>query len=217
MTIRVHILDAGNAFGRRRGMIAAAIGRATRYVHERCALADVDLVVQPMDFGTRQAPIDAFTMGPHNIHVGLERSSLSDDELEPELVRTVVHELHHALRWRRVNRWTVGEAVVMEGLAILADQGVAGPAENLDRPMSDVHGALEYLRAHQGEPLQDHRRWLYTSEPDQPGAAERVYATGRHLMQASLRRLHESPWNAASRPGDELLAIGFRQLQWAAE
>ncbi|UWQ20930.1 DUF2268 domain-containing putative Zn-dependent protease [Jannaschia sp. W003] len=171
-------------------------------------LSDVDLIVHPTDFGRDQFPIAAFTMGPNNIHIGIERSQLSSEELESELLRTTVHELHHALRWRYVSRWTVGEAVILEGLALVADHAVGGPQEGVDRPLSDIAEAMEYVTSHRDEKLENHRNWLYTSEPSQPGGIARVYTVGLLMMRNAILELGGDSWNAAKLPAPRLLDAG---------
>lgn len=205
MTIRTQILDAGGFFRRRRSLIGRTVEDAVRHVEARSALSNVDLIVHPLDHGRDQFAIAAFTMGPHNIHIGIERSQLSSEDLDLDLFRTTVHELHHSLRWRAVTRWTVGEAVILEGLAVLADHAAAGPQDEVDRPLSDVRTALDYVLAHRGDSLEKHRNWLYTSEPEQPGAVPRIYSVGLLMMRAALFEIGGDPWSAASRKADDLL------------
>ena len=213
MTIRTHILDAGALFGRARPRVARTIERAVTYVQRRSKMQDVDLVVQPTDFGEGRMPVEAFCMSGHNVHIGVERAALRTEELEEDLYRVVVHELHHALRWRHVRTWTVGEGIVLEGLALLADQAAAGPQDVTQRPMKDVIGAIDYIGTHRDAPIRRHQRWLYSPEPEQPGAGDRVYTAGHRVMRAALQGLHISPWTAARRPGDVLLDAGLARLR----
>ena len=205
MSIRVQILDAGGFFRRRLPLVRRAVQQAVAHVESVSDLSDVDLVVNPTDFGRDQFSIAAFTMGPHNIHIGVERSQLSSDDLETDLFRTTVHELHHAARWREIGKWTVGEALILEGLALVADHAAAGPQDLTDRPLEDVGGALDYMVANRREKLEAHRSWLYTSEPTQPGAIPRVYTVGFLLMDAATRRLGLTAWEAAKLDAETLL------------
>ncbi|MBM2577355.1 hypothetical protein JQC91_13685 [Jannaschia sp. Os4] len=213
MTIRTHILDAGGLFGRRLPKVNRTVDAAVTYVCKRSRLTNVDLVVQPTDFGRDRMAVDAFCMSGHSVHVGIEREALTSDDWEDDLYRAVVHELHHALRWRHVRRWTVGEALVLEGLALLADQAAAGPQDVTQRPMEDYDGALDYIHVHRDAPIHGHQRWLYSPEPEQPGAGHRIYTAGHHLMRAALRDLHITPWTAARRTGSELLDAGLSRLR----
>ena len=213
MTIRLHYFDAGNAFGDRLAEIRDALGEAKAHVEERSALREVDVVVQPLDFGHDQFPISAFTAGPHNVHIGIERSQIDSDQLEPDLFRTAVHELHHALRWRHSGpSWSVCEVIVLEGLAILADHAAAGPDGQTDRPLDDPGAALARLQEIRQEPVEGHRRWLYSPEDSQPGGPERVYSLGSMVMRAALGSLDLDPWQAGERSAEDLVAEGLSAL-----
>ncbi|WP_308916950.1 DUF2268 domain-containing putative Zn-dependent protease [Jannaschia sp. LMIT008] len=209
MTIRVQILDAGGYFRRRLPLIRRTVADAVAYVEGVSEIRDVDLIVHPTDFGRDQFSIAAFTMGPHNIHIGVERSQLSAEDMDVDLFRTTVHELHHAWRWRHVKRWTVSEAVILEGLALLADHGAVGPQDGVDRPLDDVKKALDYVLAHGSESLTKHRNWLYTSEPEQPGAVARAYTVGMLLMRGALEELKLDPWQAATMEASALIEAGL--------
>ncbi|MEM7489048.1 MAG: DUF2268 domain-containing putative Zn-dependent protease [Pseudomonadota bacterium] len=213
MTIRVHVFDAGGHFGRALPRIRRTIAAAIEHVRASSTLENVDIAVHPADFGSDQFPISAFTTGPHNIHIGIERSQLRSEDLEEELYRSTVHELHHALRWRYLGaRWTVGETVVLEGLALLADHAAAGPEDFTDRPLADPARAISHLKNIQGEQVSHHRAWLYSPEEAQPGAAARVYTLGTLLMTATLQEVDLDPWAAAEHPADDLLDKGFSAL-----
>jgi hypothetical protein len=213
MTIRLVIFDAGGFFARRLPTIRRTLTCAIEHVTAASGLSDVDLVVHPVDFGFDQFPVAAFTMGPHNVHVGIERSQLNSEELEPELFRTTVHELHHAFRWPHVlRRWTVEEIVVLEGLAVLADHMAAGPQDGVDRPLDDPEQALSDLNDIRGDGLSGKRSWLYSSEDAQPGGIARVYTLGHLLMTAATGRLGLDPWSAATRNAAELMDAGYEAL-----
>ncbi|MEM9796976.1 MAG: DUF2268 domain-containing putative Zn-dependent protease [Pseudomonadota bacterium] len=213
MTIRLHILDSGCHFGRRLPLIRRTLEAAIHHVEQRSDLSNVDMAVHPIDFGHDQFPISAFTMGPHNIHIGIERSQLSSEELEPDLYRFTIHELHHALRWRHVAKvWTVAEAVVLEGLAVLADHDAAGPQDLTDRPLSAPEDALATLAVIRGDRLEGQRDWLYSSETAQPGGIGRVYSVGHLVMKSALAALSLDPWQAALHPADALVDAGMHAL-----
>ncbi|MEM8824294.1 MAG: DUF2268 domain-containing putative Zn-dependent protease [Pseudomonadota bacterium] len=213
MTIRLQILDAGGHFRRRRPLIRRIMTEAIDYAVARSDLSNVDLVVHPTDFGADQFPVSAFTMGPHNIHIGIERSQLGSDDLELDIFRAAVHELHHAHRWRFVHRsWTVAEALTLEGLAVLADQQAAGPQDGIDRPLHDPAGALGHVASIRDNPIERHRNWLYQAEATQPGGFARIYTIGNLLLGAALDGLKLDPWQAARLSAADLLDAGGRRL-----
>ncbi|KIT14647.1 DUF2268 domain-containing putative Zn-dependent protease [Jannaschia aquimarina] len=211
MTIRVQFLDPGGLFRRKAPLIRRTVAEAVEYVQSVSDLSDVDVIVHPADHGPDQFLISSFTSNPHHIDLGIERSQLSSEELESELFRVAVHELHHAKRMRAFSRWTVGESVILEGLALLADHVASGPQDEVDRPLANVQEAVDYVLAHRNEPLAGHRNWLYSPEPEQPGAVHRVYTVGHLLMTGALKRLDLNAWEAADLPAEQLLAPGFAE------
>jgi hypothetical protein len=213
--MRLQILDAGGHFGRRLPMIRRTLNRAVSHVADFCDLGDVDVVVHPKDQGPDQWPVEAFTLGPHNIHISIERSQLSGEELEAEVFRCAVHELHHAWRWRHMGRrtWCVGEAIVLEGLAVLADHLAAGPHDATDRPLHDPCLAVRQLEAIMAEPVRRHRVWLHSPEPSQPGGVSRIYSVGRLVMRAATVAEGIDPWVAARRPTRDLMEAGLGALR----
>ena len=97
-----------------------AVTAGIDWVLQRSALSDVDVILYPTDFG-RDWSISAHTAGPHLVVIGVDVALLTSDALYQEVRCCLVHELHHCLRWRHVPRWTVAEAVILEGLAKRAD------------------------------------------------------------------------------------------------
>ena len=211
--IRIRVFDAGRRFGRHDAAIRGVVADAILHVRGRSALSDVDIVIQPLDFGEHEIGVAGVTMGPNNVHIGIEIARLDDEEFDVELLRVAVHELHHALRWRHLmSRWTVAEVVAMEGLAVLADQGAAGGQDDMDRPFDDEAAAMRHVASIAGESLVGHRAWIYTTEPGQPGGAARVYRLGVLLMRAALREGGLDPWSAARLPAADLVAAGLARV-----
>jgi hypothetical protein len=211
--IRVHVFDVRGRFGTGRMALESLLYDAVAHVRARSRLRNVDLVVQPLDGTTGSYPIIGKTFDGNNVHIAVDPSFLDEEDGEAELSRTCVHELHHALRWRHVRRWTVAEAVVLEGLALVADHDAAGPAGVFaDRALRDPNGALDYLARNSEAPAALHDRWLYSSEPEHPGDASRVYKAGKLVVGAALQALDETAWDAVRRPGIELVREGMAAL-----
>jgi hypothetical protein len=215
MTVRLRIFDAGDHFKRRLPLIRRSVTAAIDHAAEHSGLADVDVVVHPKDQGPDQWAVEAFTLGPHNVHIGVERSELSSEELETDLFRCAVHELHHAWRWGLMGRrtWSVGEAIVLEGLAMLADHAAAGPQHDVDRPLDEPCRAMREFAAIRHEPVARHRAWLHSPEPSQPGGVSRLYSVGRVVMRAAILEKGTGPWEAAALPTDDLVETGLGTLR----
>jgi hypothetical protein len=211
--IRVHVFDAGRRFAAHRTLLDAIVEQAVRHVSDQSGLTEVDLVIQPIDGTAGGFPIQASTSDGHSIHIGLDPTFLDDRDVDDELLRTVVHELHHALRWRYVRKWTVAEVVALEGLALAADRAVCRDVVEVDEPPAEeAEKLIAYLAAHGEEAALQHRTWLYSSDPARPGDPGRVYRAGQLLMDAALAALDKTPWQAVRRSGLELVEEGARAL-----
>lgn len=69
--------------------------------------------------------VGGYTYGPHVIIVAIDPDF--PDLSEHHLLSTLVHELHHAMRWRGSGcRGDLGEMMVSEGMAQLFEEEVTG-------------------------------------------------------------------------------------------
>lgn len=203
MSIDVHIFDRGHAFGHARGTIDLTARRAGEDMALRCGLTDVDVAIFPTDWGADQPEANAFTMGPHGVHVGIELAHLPRYDIQSAFYRLMIHELHHCFRWRHVPRWSVSEALALEGLALLADEAMAGPRANAMPAPVDPQAELAVLRKKGHKKMEKHRDWLYA--PDAKGAPFRIYTLGRYVMERALRQLDLDPFEAATHSADRLV------------
>ena len=101
------------------------------------------------------------------------------------LERTIVHELHHALRWRGPGYGrTLGEALVTEGLAgHFAQQLYGGPPEKWETSLDDeaLAQAARDAAAAWDDEAYDHAAWFFGTDP-----AWRGYALGYALVERHL-------------------------------
>lgn len=121
MSWRLHWLEASGDLGPWRDTIAAEVEIARKAVAGVLPIAPLDILVQRLpaavipETGTMgQAYSDTlFSLGLDPDNTNFERS-LRDGDLR----RTVAHEVHHCMRMAGPGYgWTLGEALVSEGLA----------------------------------------------------------------------------------------------------
>ena len=114
-----------------------------------------------------------------------ENSNCTRNLAEP-LERTIVHELHHVLRWRGPGYGrTLGEALVTEGLAgHFAQQLYGNPPEKWEMALDgeDVAQAARDASAAWGDEGYDHAAWFFGTEP-----AWRGYSLGFSLVGQYLK------------------------------
>ncbi|MFI0395020.1 DUF2268 domain-containing putative Zn-dependent protease [Paracoccus jiaweipingae] len=101
------------------------------------------------------------------------------------LERTIVHEVHHALRWRGPGYGrTLGEALVSEGLAgHFAQQLYGGPPEKWETSL-DAEGLAQAARDAErawDDDTYDHAAWFFGASP-----AWRGYVLGYALVERYL-------------------------------
>lgn len=207
MPVALHLLDPGDAFGVAQGAIRDAVQSGIAWVSDRAPVPDIALVVYPTDFG-RDFRFAAHASGPHNAIIGIDCAVLAAPNLSADLRRTTIHELHHCLRWPHVPHWTVGEACILEGLALLADEQARPPDHQQPTyPVADPDKLDRDFATQAPCDMEDARGWLYTCEPGTPDNAPfRIYTAGRRAMVRALARLDMDPWQALALPADILIA-----------
>ncbi|SLN11399.1 hypothetical protein ROJ8625_00258 [Roseivivax jejudonensis] len=188
MTWTIHI---ANASGRLDGLVSAirsAIARAQTQAEAVTEPVDIDLVVQAWPGRVIEhlghagyAPTDdmiQLTLDPTNANCA--------ENLGEPLERTIVHELHHVLRWRGPGYGrTLGEALVTEGLAgHFAQQLYGGPPEKWESSL-DAEGLAEAARdaeAAWDDDAYDHAAWFFGNDPAWRGYALGYALVGRFLL-----------------------------------
>lgn len=171
MTWTLHI---ANATGRLDGLVSpirAAVARAQARAEAVTEAINLDVVIQAwpgrviphlghMGYAPTGDMIQ-LTFDPDNPHCM--------DNLGQSLERTVVHELHHALRWRGPGYGrTLGEALVSEGLAgHFAQQLYGGPPERweISRDTAALAQAARDAEAAWEDATYDHAAWFFGAAP----------------------------------------------------
>ncbi|QFT58946.1 hypothetical protein FIU94_08920 [Sulfitobacter sp. THAF37] len=187
MTWAIHIANASGHLNGLVSPIRKAIERAQSQAEAVSARVDLDVIVQ----------VWPGRVIPHLGHVGYaptgDMIQLTFDPSNPNcahnlgeaLERTVVHEFHHALRWRGPGYGsTLGEALVSEGLAgHFAQQLYGGPPEMWETSLDgqDLSEAARDAAAAWYDDAYDHAGWFFGSDP-----AWRGYGLGFALIRRHL-------------------------------
>ncbi|MCE8457967.1 DUF2268 domain-containing putative Zn-dependent protease [Rhodovulum sulfidophilum] len=187
MTWTIHV---ANASGRLDGLVSpirAAIERAQARAEAVTEPVDLDVVIQAWP-GRVIAHLGHAGYAPTGDMIQLTfdpaNSNCAQNLGEP-LERTIVHELHHALRWRGPGYGrTLGEALVTEGLAgHFAQQLYGGPPEKWESSL-DAEGlaqAASDAAAAWDDEAYDHAAWFFGTAPAWRGYALGYALVGRHL------------------------------------
>lgn len=111
----IHLLNARQKLTRIMPELRTTIREAVALASERASLPDFDVVIRPEPGGG----IPAWGVGGYAPTPGLIEITLDPARFEPPfLTRTLIHEMHHLIRWDGPGYGrSLGEALISEGLA----------------------------------------------------------------------------------------------------
>ncbi|MEL6168646.1 MAG: DUF2268 domain-containing putative Zn-dependent protease [Pseudomonadota bacterium] len=201
MTLRLHIFDRGDTFSAQHDEIRNAIGEAIDFVEDRVKLDNVDVIAFSKEFG---ADPELWTMAasPNTVLLGIDAAGASSDTLHSALKQTTIFHLHQCFRLRRVRTWSVGDALIFEGLAPLAATEAVGEPFRSRISKEAIRDAAN--RIHDASDA--HRKWLYAREKTAHGPAHtRAALIGAALSRDAMERLGLDAWAAARLPTKYIL------------
>jgi len=211
VTIYLHIMDQGGFLAPYSARLKDAGQRAIAVLTQYSDLDAVDVSIQPSDWGPDQPYCQAVATGPNAVQITVERTRIESYDIAKSFFRTLVHELHHCLRWRYVRSWTVTEALILEGLALRADTFASGDTTSHIPKPQDIRNDLEYLALHGSSPITDHRDWLYCGYDGATDLPSRIYTVGDYLMIRALKTLGINPFQAARLSAETLMTAAHAQ------
>ena len=130
---------AGTLGEHHRACAIAALDAALRLASECFEVTDVDVCFYAdADAVIPEWAVGGYTDGPHLVRVAFDPIRVPGHN---EVVSTILHELHHALRWRHTTLDTdLADMLVSEGLAVLFESTLVGASPNYARaPLETRH------------------------------------------------------------------------------
>jgi len=126
--VRLHVANSTGRLDRHLGAISTAFTTSVARAEALLGAAGIDVVVvDAPDDAIPEWGVGGTTPGPHVVVMAIDadRAAVAPAHLE----RTLLHELHHAMRWRRHDLCgDLGDMLVSEGLAQLFEHDVLGSA-----------------------------------------------------------------------------------------
>lgn len=124
--IESHIASASGRLDRHRGIIDAAFESSMKIAQDLLQAEGIDvLFIDSPDEAIPELGVGGYTYSPHVIIVAIDSDFPNLNE--HHLFSTLVHELHHVMRWRVLGlHGDLGEMMVSEGLAQLFEEEVTG-------------------------------------------------------------------------------------------
>ncbi len=125
-SVESHIAGASGRLDRHRNIINVAFEAAMRIAQDLLHAEGIDvLFIDSPDEVIPELGVGGYTYSPHVIIVAIDPDF--PDLSEHHLFSTLVHEFHHAVRWRGLSlHGDLGEMMVSEGLAQLFEEEVSG-------------------------------------------------------------------------------------------
>lgn len=160
--VTLTIANAAGTLGDHSDLVAASFEKALALSRERIQLEGVDvLVVDAPDDTIPEWGVGGYTHGPHVVLVAVDPSASLD---ERHIMSTLVHEFHHAMRWRGPGcGGNLAQMLVSEGLAQLFEEETLGEAPFFSRtPITDAE--IAEARATLFEPRFSPSKWFFGAE-----------------------------------------------------
>ncbi|MEL7152119.1 MAG: DUF2268 domain-containing putative Zn-dependent protease [Pseudomonadota bacterium] len=212
MPIHWQIMDRGRRLTDGvRNQIETCVVDAVEIVEQKCPDLDADLSIIATDIYTDPRWYrsgKAFGPGYAQIELNPDHPRFKPD-WEDEAAPLVIHELHHCLRWaEKAAEWTIGEVIVLEGLAMLAEETSGKHALFYGKPpRSQVLDRLcKKAFVHSGSAEGEDTSWFRAMEIEGEKLEAPVnYHIGKAMMEVSLDAMGLDAFQAAKVPTATLL------------
>ncbi len=176
MSIKIHVLTASKDIKLHAGALKLVAKSATTLVKKLLPIKDVDIVFYYNPGATFSEDeiggIGGFTPNAHTVLISLNPKHANfKNSLKNQLLFTLVHELHHTIRWQKpVEGDTLLEAMIFEGLADHFVQEVTGRKRpspwSLALTSEQKKVFLKKAREEWDKPTYDNNLWFFGSRPD---------------------------------------------------
>jgi uncharacterized protein YjaZ len=169
--IHITILNASGRFNAVVDAIRAQTNKAIELLQTKIQLSDVDIIFSYNPVETiPHLGFGGYTPDAHTVQISVDTDNVElVRTIDDELVHTLLHEFHHAMRWRSVGYGeTLGEALVTEGLADHFDVEVTGGAPQkwaTEVSITEDSELLARARRLFSEPY-SHEDWFFGSEAE---------------------------------------------------
>jgi|GEM_PF-3778069 len=207
MSVHIHLMGAGQ-------MADAALRAEVMSLAEGVvAELEARLTLAPLDIALFPTPnlMDArwFRSGICHSGYAVECCFNPDHPLfhagfRTELRRILIHECHHAVRMRQVDRWTVGENLVLEGLALTAEADCGLPPEDFPPPPDEAVTPLLERAARDWDnsmgPEDDIAAFDWIWKSHSPEHVANMYHIGREIVGRALKSGGQDAFSSVAQP-----------------
>lgn len=198
--IQFHIANAAKKFDDQKiKVIQHVFSEASKKTTRLLDVYELDVIFFAVE-DNYQLGIYGYTPNPYTVQIYIDTAfdNFSDSVLES----TLLHEIHHAVRWRNPGYGKrLGEKFITEGLATLFEDevmGIAPPYAKLKLKPEQIKIALENITSTSA----DHNEWFYGSKDIDNWFG---YAYGYSLCKRYSTKVHKKASELVHIPADEIL------------
>ena len=125
--VKLHILNSAGTLSKYSKMIEQAFETSLELPPTGFINQGIDVIFQDLaSWAVPELGIVGHTYSGHIIHISLDPKH---EIKKSDIVSTLVHEFHHAVRWQKIGfGTTLGDLIINEGLACLFEQELTGEA-----------------------------------------------------------------------------------------
>ena len=204
-SVNLFIANAGGTLDALVDATNEAFQAAITPTHQLLGVEGVDvLVIDAPDDAIPEWGVGGYTYGPHTIVVALDPAATVDSH---HIERTLVHEFHHAMRWRGPGcGGSLGQMLVSEGMAQLFEEEVFGEAPFFSRVSitdDEIAAALAVLH----EPEFSQTKWFFGADGITFSFG---YTYGYRICSAYANATGKSASELVGVPTREVLELGIQ-------
>lgn len=196
--IHITILNASGRFNAVVDAIRAQTNKAIELARTKIQLSNIDIIFSYNPVETiPHLGFGGYTPDAHTVQISVDTDNAElVRTIDDELVHTLLHEFHHAMRWRSVGYGeTLGEALVTEGLADHFSVEATGGTPSLwtqGFSNEELEALLVRARAEFDNTDYSHEDWFFGGNglPKWGGYALGYFIVGKYLT--------EHPWVMAA-------------------
>ena len=164
--VELHILNSSGTLDFHIELIEEAFKESLGLLPDGFITEGIDVIFQDLaSWVVPELGIGGQTYSGHLVQISLDPKH---DLQKIDLIKTIVHELHHATRWQKVSfNKTLGELVVSEGLACLFEEELTGQTPIYVQGKISNYD-IDTVKSELNNNKYDQSKWFYGSTAEIP-------------------------------------------------
>lgn len=213
MNIKLHLLNASGSLNQFEKEIVSEFNKAISKILNIIQVSDVDIVIYDNpESAIPEIGIGGYTQNENLIFMPIDpKFATLSKSIKENIKRTLAHELHHIMRWRKVGYGkTLLEAIITEGLADHFDLEVFGgnpPLHCKALKENEIKNLLSKAKNEFDNNKYDHNAWFFGSKTKNIPRWT-VYSLGFYLVGKYLNKyLKAKPSTLYEKPAKDFLLL----------